>query len=972
MSDMRFTGLPAGQASVSVQQAGQQSSLTASLPALPLVGERNCFVLGHQPVQEQWEGMSVTTFTVEGQGIGSGVYPPVYRDVAQVTTGHPNRVINDGFSDDTLMPSTYVGGTADVYRVRNGAVVQVRQSTITGGNWGKWSDIAQVSSPGYNFLFRPWYAHGARYWFGVAAVDGANAAGAIGFAAHDLPADANRASVPDNLNAASFTWQEGGALPAPTSVTVTPQPDQESSVSISWDPVAGAIGYVVFIAYSDPATFEADRYLELEDDGGDPLLTGDMVILTNRIMQPSVSMKSKRVYGDGQTSAPFISVPVENNLNLPDGDLTFAFGDWTAQDPAPDASLGTSYIRIDVKPGAGSASLMRRFWAGSAAQTYYTVPRTDQVYRWRAWIEVDRTVAMQLEMGLKGVSSKVFTLTPGWHEVVFRASAAEFRDQGQQVDFWRLSVLDRAEPVQVRVAGVQYHDEANTFHNFPAPLAELVPEGMFLRDHSLIKPGQKTTDVASLTNPPGESPRETTLEGYLRACHAVGGRPWIQIEWYHTVDDWLDLLAYVAAPVSSGHPMALKRQSNGRTAPWTEAFDHIRWEFGNESWNTLAEFWNPPTTMPDEVTGEPVGRGTIYALMCRRAVEAMQASPYWSDKISFVLGGWARSNYSFQIAEGFGLPVEIGIANYNGGWDEGNTLVTENLSSYQTTVGVVPASTAGAIDHLVDGLKALAETPGFPLTYGEDLRPTCYEAGPGFQLNGLNGASVTEAEAIVQEVVMKSRAAATGTLETMMYQALQGFAVFNFFTLTEGDRWGARASAAQGGGVYPPYALCKVVMEQMGPSSVFKATGLRPDTVELAERDGSPIFPPSGFIYGLRSHANPRRLMLVIGNRSLQQSLPLSVFSTVRSCDALTAWGNLGDYREHNRYPVGQRLVPGGGYTADPNCVDIRFDPVVLTPPTDPARIDIDATLGMPGLDDGLPPGGALLLQLDGVTFKGT
>lgn len=970
MYKMRFSGLPAGTADVTLRQGGQTASINATIPAEALSAEKNCFYLQNAPSAENWEGMSVTTKDVEGFGLASGMYPPVYREVQQPTIGHANRIITDRFSDGEFTEDVYIGGTADVYRIQNGAIEEIRQSRIVGGNWRRWHERGSVSTPGFHHIFDRWNAYGERYWFGVAAVDATNRIGPVAQIIYDLPEGASGASGVSNDNVASITWDDGGSLPAPSGLSITASAGGANGLYLDWDPVGGAVGYVVFYAYSDPATFVTDRYLELEEDGGAPILAGDMVILTHRIMEPKLTMLSKRVYGAGSVSRSLVVTPVLNPLNHPGEPLSYSYGDWTAQDPAPDPGLGTSYARIDVAAGPGGERIMQQYWSGPADQSFYVVPRPDQLFRWSAWIEVDRTTTFSLRFGLWGVSDELFSLTPGWHHVVFERAPSDLPAPGSPPNLWALSVQDRSTPVQIRVAGVRLHDVANPFHTFPQPLAELVAPGMYLRDHSLIKPGKQTTDVAALTNPPGESPRRSTVEGFLQACDAAGGQPWLQIEWYHTVEDWLDLLAYLVAPVSSGHPMALKRQSNGRTQPWIDAFDGLRLEFGNESWNSLSEFWNPPASMPDAVTGQTFGRGAIFGLMCRRAAEAMQASPYWSDKIRFVLGGWSRQYYSVEIAEAYGLPVEVGIANYNGGWDEGNVIVSENVVSYQNAVAVVPAATAESIDHLVDGLQTLAETPGFPLTFGETLLPTCYEAGPGYQLNGLNGAAVSAEEQIVQEVVMKSRAVGTGTLETMLYQALRGFAMFNYFTLTEGDDWAARASAAQGGGVYPSYSLCRLVMEQMGPCSVYSFNELRNDTMELTSHGNATITPSQGFAYGLRSRANPRRFMFVVGNRSLASPLPITVLSTLRNCDAMTAWANIGHYAEHNRYPVGQRLSADGVFEEDVNCVDIHFPSVSLPVPADPARIDIDGSLGLAGLENGIPPGGAVLLQLDGAVFE--
>ena len=971
MSDIRFSGLPAGIADTTLRQAGQTAQITADIPAEPVFAERDCFFLRSQPSSQNWLGLSSTTVPGIGYRLGWGVAPPVYRDILRVGKDAPNQIVSNGFSDSVITPLVYIGGQADIYRIENGALNRVRQSRITDGNWGQWYQRDIVSSNGYNVNMASFFGRGRSYWYGVAAIDAFGMLGERAVLRYDLPLGAAKAQSLGNPNIVSMAWAEGGVLPAPENFVYTLAPGGEDVLQLSWDPVPGAVAYVLFQAFTDPATFVPDRFLQLEEDGGVPVRDGDMVILTNRIMEPHFEMKSARTQGDFQSSKALKSFPIPNFLNEPDEPYSYVFGDWTPEDPAPTPALGSSYARIAVQSGSGKMRILQQAWNAGRDQTFYRVATPDERYKWRAWIEADRVVQVVLSFGLPKVPDETITLQPGWQEVVRQVSPVEIQESGP-VRSWRLEVLDRQTPVTLRVAGIQFFETSTDFHVPEPAIGDLLVPGQFLRDHSLIKPERQTTDVAALTNPPGESPRETTLESIFRQCAAYNGNPWLQIEWYHTVEDWLDILAYIAAPVSSGHPMALKRQSNGRTAPWTEAFDQIRWEFGNESWNGLSEFWNPPSAMVDAVTGEVYDRAWTYGQICRNAALAMQASPFWSDKIVWVLGGWARQTYSFAIARSFGLPCEIGIANYNGGWDEGNVIVSENDQSYQNSIAAVPGVTGGPVDFLVEGLRAVAEEPGVNLEYGTQLRPTCYEAGPGYQLNGLNGSVVTEAEKIAQEVVMKSRGVATGTLDTMLYQATRGFAMFNFFTTSTGDYWSARAATAHGGGIYPCYGLCQVVMEQMGPCSVYEANPIRPDRFVMEERrEGTLIEPESIFVYALRAHADPKRFMVIVGNRNRAKSVPASVLSNLRAVDAMTVWANLGDYREHNRYPVGTRLTPEGGYAPDPFSVDIAFTPQALPVPADPARIDIDGTLGVPGLENGLPPGNALLIRFDGAVFQG-
>jgi hypothetical protein len=969
MHDLRFFGFPGGTTTLSVAQSGDQKSSTASLPAPVTPDTDIAHFLKNTPVTTDWQGLSATLVR-QGNGArwGAGYSPPVYRQILQPTKSHANRIIDEGFSDSTYRPTIVTGGRADVYRIVDGTMTEIRSSAITGGNWARWHTWGQVSSPGFQRKFANFNEKDRPYWIGVAAVDSSNIAGAIGYDTYSPPDNTSGISG-DNPNAASFSFTTGGTLPVPTGLTLTANAFGGNLVEVDWDPVPGAIGYVVFIAYEDPTFQETDRYLQLEDDGGPDVLAEDMVILTNRILKPLITMKSPRVFGDGTSSGPLRVSPMRSSLNE-DPALQYEYLDWDAQNPKPDAGLGTSYGRVSLAPGVVPQEILRRFWNGGSGQSFYHVADPSKIYEFTTWVRANRPTDITLDLGLQGQGSKIISVTTQWQQITQRLSPTS-QAGGTGANKWFVQATPGAETLEVDFAATQVKLLGNDLLEFLPEEASLAVPGMYLRDHALIKDYPSTTDVGALTNPPGESPLTATLESFLQKCGQVGANPWIQLEWYHRLEEWLDILAYICAPVSSGHPMALKRQNNGRTEPWSDAFTGIRWEFGNESWNPLEEFWNPPSSMTDSVTSTSYGQGDIFGLICRRAVLAMQASPYWptnadgSDKIIWVLGGRSRQVYGTNAARWFDLPCEVGIANYNGGWDEGDTIVQENDPTYQNLLTVVPGSIEDPMDQLVTELVNLAGEPSNGFVYGTTLRPTCYEAGPGYQLNGLNGSSITNAEEITQEVVMKSRAAGTGALNTFLAQASKGFAMANYFTMTSGDVWAARAPEDQGGGVYPSYRLPQIVEAQMGPSAVSDAHRVRDAGITVYNRDGDLIQPDQVFIYGLRSAAMPDRHMIIIGNRSVSQTASITVGTGFLTASQVTVWANTGNLREHNRYAPGTRLNTSGTYDPDPLCVEIDIQPQSVPVPADLSQIVIDDTLGADAT--GLLPGNCLLIQFDGM-----
>jgi hypothetical protein len=74
--------------------------------------------------------------------------------------------------------------------------------------------------------------------------------------------------------------------------------------------------------------------------------------------------------------------------------------------------------------------------------------------------------------------------------------------------------------------------------------------------------------------------------------------------------------------------------------------------------------------------------------------------------------------------------------------------------------------------------------------------PLPLAAGPGYNLNGLNGASMNASQVEAETEVMKSQAGGTSTLDAFLARAYYGFQVQNFFTFARNRCGGGRCGHA--------------------------------------------------------------------------------------------------------------------------------------------------------------------------------
>ena len=207
-----------------------------------------------------------------------------------------------------------------------------------------------------------------------------------------------------------------------------------------------------------------------------------------------------------------------------------------------------------------------------------------------------------------------------------------------------------------------------------------------LRSHQFIKTFRSSYNMDQLTNPAGviNSTGGNTLPQFFTILERLNLRPWLQIEFFMTPEEWLGFVEYLAAPFdpdvdsAENKPWAAKRVAQGRQAPWVDSFERIFFEISNETWNGLFSPWTFQA-MRDAKTQKTLDRGTVYGLFQEWVIDQLRASPYWStelaQKFEFVIGGWAiqagESGYGARAVAASPRSRHMTIAAYNGGWDEG-------------------------------------------------------------------------------------------------------------------------------------------------------------------------------------------------------------------------------------------------------------------------------------------------------------
>lgn len=855
----------------------------------------------------------------------------------ETVTAVDGRKISIAMDDDEHTAEALIGAEVTVWRITDGVLAMVRQSKVVAANIGAIyfsgdagdaaaggnNEVMYSQATGFALQLGNFFLPNRQLWAGVAAVDGAAQHGAIAWAGV-TPTNTALAAAVDNTAGAIDAGQEitaGGALAAPAGLTATLDPGGHRRIDLAWDPVATAAGYVPFHAWQDPATIPglavgepSFRYVELEDDGGAAVQPGDFYVLRNRFGQPSLAMVGTRagralsIYGAifGRILAPEIF----------DGSIagvSARYVEFDADEPAGSTpGIGEHYLQLDISgaAAAGDIEIMREQWHDGPDQTGYHVLKVGDDYRLYLWAYASRAgLALKIDAQIPGYAQESVSLAPGWQfiERVYSPTGV-----GTSVGRLYLHVVGDGSAATFRLAQCWLGRDEVAPGAWPSELTVHGRSGWGVRIHSFVKPNTRPYWVSDLISPYGTGAYGDSLHAYLQNCADHGMNPHLQIEPILDPAEWDFVYDYLAAPVASGRAGALRRQELGRTAPWLSAFEWVDLEVGNEGWNGLAEFLNPPGAT-DASTAEVYSSADVHGFIFEFVINRWRASPYWDEsKTGWRFSGWGNNGYGITAVARISQPIWTGIANYNGGWEEGQVAPGEDVTVFQKIISRPEYQSEVAVVDQLARIEALGRS---------DVELFIYEGGLGYGSDS----------GIDLEVTQGSIAGAIATLDAFLMQAHHEARSLSFFTWGNGDGYTSGSPPHLGGGARPAFQIAQMTHEQLGSFAAARALPVLDRQAPGYDRQGNAVTMNACRVYEAVSASHPGEYWIVAINRDTTRTVPLAVLGpkipNVQSC---TVYPLTGDYRRHNKYQPGWRLaknvtVAGDGQSGTTLAVDNLF-----------------------------------------------
>lgn len=858
--------------------------------------------------------------------VDSGFEPLVFRTMLQASDEAADKIIAPPHvisNWDTWRTGALDGAEVEVVRIVNGAFRSVRTDRIAfGGHQASgWltatpkNRIVHKDATIYEFAWAPYNRPAVPYYFTVRAVDRrGQLSPIIQFISVQAPVQLPRKQPKtDNFLVEAEVEGAGGDLMGPTGLSAALT--EQGTVRLAWNPVQGAEGYVVY--RSDVPPSEHRGYYFALEGSGPPIAEGDLVLIRTRFMSAERGkVLTNRVWSANKDGQPF------RNRMLGWSDDP-GNGNWKliAHEPGtPVSEPGETHLRLPLASGEKVA--LGTYNHSGLEQSWYEVLEPDRTYRFEVWMrgQVAKPISFSLTGFYSGSQARIepirFSITPQWKRYTgtFKVPVVHPSKQAGKMEL-RLEGPGVVDIDNFRI----FRDDAKFLEFLPEDAERLKASGMgALRTHALIKTGVATYDLAELTNPGGVSNTSggNTLPQTLRETARVGMDTWLQIEPHFSKDEWLGFAEYLASPFNPETsdpnvlPWAAKRAAQGH-APWVEQFDQILFEIGNETWNRLFAPWTFKP-MSDAATGKRYSAGAVYGLYQEYVLSILRQSPHWaalSPKLKPVIGGWSGFDYGFDASATSPNTSFMTHAAYNGGWDENEGPVrptAQGLSSVLTHVlqtGVIRAER-----HRKAAARIGAER-GMPLFTGT------YEAGPGYAMNGLNGAQVSPAEAMQQELAMKSVAAGTATLDAFLMRASKGEKLQNFFTYGSGERWTSHARWEKGGQTFPSWDLLSL-FNNLGRGDMLAVETKSVPTINLgaskpreAVKDG-----PLVAVYATRS--GDRMTLFVVSRRVPRYPTPdhdgvtsVTVDLPITSAKNVVRISQSGDLYSHNVSGLSSNLV---------------------------------------------------------------
>ena len=920
------------------------------------------------------------TATISGVGNslineGGGFEPVVYSTRYLALEASPSRVVvapaalshfdslRDGFLDQA---------TVHVYRIENGKFRMVREDRIAAGGfhvsgWQPALDdhrLVAPANPRFVYRWEPWNRPRATYYLTVRAMDKSGnlspAAAAVaidwpGNVAKDEPANALIDFRPSRVRRLMNKLPSIGAVSAPKNLRG--KLDTNGALTLQWDPVddGSLAGYVVYRSDYPPQA-QKGFFFQLARPPASPdenIRPGDLVMVSKKIYAPSRNrFLSNRVWGAENEYGKILPGLVKF---FPDEDASRSWRLAPHARNTPVEDPGETYLELKLPAGAREA--LYTYNHSGTGQDWYEVLQK-RPYKIEVWLRQEAgTGSVRFKLGgfydrapqkIEPVESRVGREWKKYVATFTPPAVQPGADAGNMM-------LEFTGPGVFSVDNFRvYRADADYLDLLPEEYAAISAAHLSaLRTHGSIKTDVRSYDVEQLTNSAGVisgTQKLNTLPQILNVMRKAGVRPWLQIEFHLAPQDWLALAEYLAAPYDpkldspAAKPWAYKRYAQGQSRPWADEFDRIYLELSNETWNRMFYPW-VFDAMSDAATGKSYSPGQVYGLFQESVIAQLRASPYWrraglNDKVQFVLGGWASQSYGAEAASASPSSDLMAVGAYIGGWDEGEGPPAMNRASLFDLLSHVSQSIPVAERHLKEADELRKRGHG-------KLRIGTYEAGPGYAMNGLNNARVTEEQFRAQEQVMKSLAAGTATLDAFLARAYRGFEVQNFFTFGRGHLWTSHAKWYLGGQAYPSWKVL-ALFNREATGDMLRTETLSVPTADLKVFERRPAVKdaPLAAVYATRA---PGRLNLFVLSRKVEGFTPVTVELPFERAGSITLY-RMGGAPEANNL------------MAD----NVKIEKLEIPASQFSRRFSVDASSGAD--ERGLPPAATFLYVFEGIT----
>ncbi len=591
-------------------------------------------------------------------------------------------------------------------------------------------------------------------------------------------------------------------------------------VTLSWtaSPTSGVTGYRVKRSVAPASKQEQRVYLA---PGASVLQKWDYVVLEKRFDNFDMKYVNPRVRGIGN---PMNTPGWYWNADL--GQVSFSLVPHPQPVPVAMIEPGETCLKIEAREG--DQEIKQIVFIGTehgGESIWYGQLEPGKRYRLEVWLRQERLgnggeVTFSYGAGYPDIK-KAFRVTGEWAKYVHefngpvRPTAAwhfghmlRFRGPGTLwMDNAWIGRIDRPEDAQAL-----YVPNATVLNELLASQPATGPKGAhriwFLdRDatmssilgwyaNSKVNPDWATT-VSGTT--------EMTVPMGLMFDLATGPDPGSRMKPYlvlqhllHSEQDWLNFVEYMAAPYDPARdtpeskPWAFRRyQQRGVGTPWTEEFQEITVELGNETWHNGA--------FPDWLGFNRFMAiwqgGPEYGLFARYIIENMKTSPYWKrgnldQKLRFCLGaGYNGSVEADGKVSGYGEEAmqtcphasRLGHANYVGPkWETGDR--SEGKFDDHGLQGTLLGFLAGPLENQVkmsQAQQSLARTH-----HAYDI--VAYEGGPsGYALPGHDSPE----EKAANEKYGKSLAMAVAALDSWLLSYQYGWTDQCFLGYGQGLYW---------------------------------------------------------------------------------------------------------------------------------------------------------------------------------------